>query len=91
MKKTHANKPLRQFMDSMSAKAGDEAVPENIHNKSSRSTTGESVDNISVEEWDCPRPGSKKYMPKSVKDNIKKNLHKINKDSKTKADSVTIR
>ena len=34
--------------------------------------------NVSVEEWDCPRPGKKKYMPRSVKQNIRKNWKKIN-------------
>lgn len=35
------------------------------------------IQNISVEEWDCPKPGSKHYMPKSVKENIKRNKKKI--------------
>lgn len=30
----------------------------------------------SVEEWDCPKPGQK-HVPKSVKDNIKKNMKKV--------------
>ncbi len=30
----------------------------------------------SIEEWDCPKPGSK-TMPKSVKENIKKNRKKF--------------
>lgn len=29
-----------------------------------------------IEEWDCPKPGSKS-MPKSVKENIKKNRKKF--------------
>jgi hypothetical protein len=90
MKKNNVNKPLRQFMASMSANAG-RTEDDNIHNKSYKNSSDNSVDNISVEDWDCPHPGSKKYMPKSVKDNIRKNLHKINKDSKTKADSVVVR
>ena len=35
------------------------------------------VQNVTIEEWDCPRPGKKKYMPKSVKQNIRKNERKI--------------
>jgi hypothetical protein len=35
------------------------------------------VQNVSIEEWDCPRPGKKKYMPRSVKQNIRKNERKI--------------
>jgi hypothetical protein len=49
------------------------------------------IQSVSVEEWDCPRPGQKKYMPKSVKENIRKNLKKVTKDSGNKADSVSIR
>jgi hypothetical protein len=40
------------------------------------------IKNVSVEEWDCPRPGSKHYMPKSVKENIKRNKKKIESDFK---------
>jgi hypothetical protein len=90
MKKNNVYKPLRQFMASMSANAGQQGE-DNIHSKSFRNADDNSVDNISVEEWDCPHPGAKKYMPKSVKDNIRKNMHKINKDTKTKADSVVVR
>lgn len=35
------------------------------------------ISNVSVEEWDCPRPGKKKYLPKEVKHNIRKNMKKI--------------
>jgi hypothetical protein len=31
------------------------------------------LEHVDVEEWDCPKPGSKRSMPKSVKDNIRKN------------------
>ncbi|HEY0743497.1 MAG TPA: hypothetical protein VGD40_18645 [Chryseosolibacter sp.] len=37
----------------------------------------------SIEEWDCPKPGSKS-MPKSVKDNIKKNRKKFDAYYKSK-------
>jgi hypothetical protein len=87
MKKNSVNKPLRQFMASMSAKADDHEA-QNIHNKFYKSNGGQAVQNVTVEEWDCPRPGSKKYMPKSVKDNIKKNFKKVKTDSKT--DSVQV-
>jgi len=35
------------------------------------------VQNVTIEEWDCPKPGKKRYMPKSVKQNIRKNERKI--------------
>jgi hypothetical protein len=31
------------------------------------------LEHINVEEWDCPKPGVKRTVPKAVKDNIKKN------------------
>ncbi len=41
------------------------------------------VSHISVEEWDCPKPGEKRYMPKSVKENIRKNARKIRSDKES--------
>lgn len=35
------------------------------------------VSNVTLEEWDCPRPGDKKYLPRKVKQNIKRNWKKI--------------
>lgn len=42
-----------------------------------------------IEEWDCPKPGSK-TMPKSVKENIRKNRKKFDAYYKSKVmnDSV---
>jgi hypothetical protein len=31
------------------------------------------VYSVSVEEWDCPQPGKKKFLPRNVRDNIRKN------------------
>jgi hypothetical protein len=31
------------------------------------------LEKINVEEWDCPKPGAKKNMPKALRENIKKN------------------
>jgi hypothetical protein len=36
------------------------------------------IKSVSLEEWDCPHPGEKRYMPKSVKNNIRRNLQRIN-------------
>lgn len=46
------------------------------------------VSTVSVEEWDCPRPGAGKYMPKVVRKNIRNNLLKINSELNTKNDSL---
>ncbi|HTJ49943.1 MAG TPA: hypothetical protein VL443_10845 [Cyclobacteriaceae bacterium] len=62
-----------------------------IHARYSKGSDDRMIQSVSVEEWDCPRPGQKKYMPKSVKENIRKNLKKVTKDSGNKADSVSIR
>jgi hypothetical protein len=35
------------------------------------------VQNVTIEEWDCPRPGKKRYLPRSVKYNIRKNERRI--------------
>ncbi|HPM29224.1 MAG TPA: hypothetical protein PLJ60_02715 [Chryseolinea sp.] len=40
------------------------------------------VQNVSLAEWDCPRPGKKRYLPKAVKENIRKNMDKIKSDTK---------
>ncbi|HYF66997.1 MAG TPA: hypothetical protein VD884_02625 [Ohtaekwangia sp.] len=58
-----------------------EAQEENADQKSIRRNTHfrvKEVKNVSIEEWDCPKPGSRRYMPRSVKENIKKNLQKVN-------------
>lgn len=51
----------------------------------SRNSEGRFVKNVSVEEWDCPRPGEKKYMPRAIKGNIKRNMKKINEEQRQKA------
>lgn len=49
------------------------------------------IRNVSQDEWDCPKPGEKKYMPKSVKDNIRKNMKRIRSGDKQKNESDTLR
>jgi hypothetical protein len=58
-----------------------------------KESEGRFVRNVSVEEWDCPRPGEKKYMPRAIKGNIKRNMKKLNEDRKQKAaaDSLNTR
>ena len=48
------------------------------------------VKNISVEEWDCPKPGQKKYMPKNIRENIRRNARTVQEQPGTvaAADSV---
>lgn len=87
--KLHRN--FRPSAASLSAKATQEE-PETPHQryKDVRTNEGHFVKNISVEEWDCPRPGAKRYLPKSVKDNIKKNKKKFEEDVKNQTDSLSV-
>lgn len=49
------------------------------------------IKHVTLEEWDCPRPGEKKYLPRSVKDNIRRNLKRINSDQKKSEASDSLR
>jgi hypothetical protein len=61
-------------------------------NQYSRPDSEHYIKNVSMEEWDCPRPGAKKYMPKSVKDNIRKNKKKFEQELRqNQADSLSSR
>jgi len=68
------------------------AQPEEEESRYTRPESARYVGNVSMEEWDCPRPGAKKYMPKSVKDNIRKNKKKFEQELRqTQADSLSSR
>jgi hypothetical protein len=56
-----------------------------IPNRANPKTKERFVRNISVEEWDCPEPGKRKYMPRSVRQNIRKNWKKINASDSLRA------
>ena len=49
------------------------------------------ISNVSVEEWDCPRQGKRKYLPKEVKENIRRNMKQIKADKikENKADTLS--
>jgi len=79
------SQPHRYFDESQETLSADAT---DVHSKSYRTGDGRAVKNISVEEWDCPRPGVKKYMPKNVRENIRRNMEKINSAEKTTTDSV---
>lgn len=49
------------------------------------------VKNVSVEEWECPEPGRKKYLPKNIRSNIKRNYQRVMAGYNEKpADSVLV-
>jgi hypothetical protein len=88
IKRNTYHKSFRNSATSFSADASDDSG--NLHNKSSKTKDGRVTKNISVEEWDCPRPGSKKYLPKAVKENIRKNMRKIKSSSSNKNESDSL-
>ncbi len=48
------------------------------------------VSNVTVEEWDCPEPGSKKYLPKHIRKNIRKNFARMSDERmKARIDSLS--
>jgi hypothetical protein len=44
-------------------------------------------DDVTIEEWDCPQPGMRKYMPKQVQQNIAANVARINDELGHQVDS----
>jgi hypothetical protein len=74
MRKANPNKRFALPTEALSASANDEKPAI----KRSHSGDQKVVQNVSVEEWDCPKPGKKKYMPRKVKHNIRRNLERVN-------------
>lgn len=93
-KKTVIHKHFHESTASLSANASEDeraaSTSKAQHSKSSKNSDIKEVGNVTVEEWDCPRPGRKKYMPKTVKENIRKNLKKIKADDEHQADSTAV-
>lgn len=92
IKTVKLHKNYRPSAALLSAKANQE--PETVNKaKEGRPSDVHFIKNISVEEWDCPKPGAKHYMPKSVKENIRKNKKKFESDlrKENQADSLSSR
>jgi hypothetical protein len=85
VKTAKLHKSFKPSASSLTARAGQEAEVETRKAKEVKPNDGHFIQNVSVEEWDCPKPGKKRYMPKSVKDNIRKNKKKIESDYKENA------
>jgi hypothetical protein len=66
-----------------------EKTPTDVARRS-RPETRPALEHINVEEWDCPKPGSKK-MPKALKENIRKNkkAYEAYYKNRTAADSLS--
>lgn len=81
MHKTNPNKRFYLPTESLSASAEDEKPVQKR-----KGSDLKVVQNVTMEEWDCPKPGKKKYMPRKVKANIRRNMEKVNA---TQKDSVS--
>jgi hypothetical protein len=80
LKKTNPNYGHHQYYASASLRPAPEHHEESSQTKTSKATKKNNlkvVSHVSVEEWDCPRPGKTKYMPRAVRNNIRKNMRKI--------------
>lgn len=87
-KRTNINKRNLQYASARREQAETEEETRNQTN-SGRGQDPRFIKHVTVEEWDCPHPGEKKYMPKSVKNNIRKNMQRINDDQKkNESDSI---
>jgi sortase (surface protein transpeptidase) len=84
-KAKHYRRPLINSKN-LSARANDDSK-ENRKNYKSEDTRV--VKSISVEEWNCPKPGEKKVMPRSVKENIRKNLKKVKSAEKAQPSLIS--
>jgi hypothetical protein len=89
----------KRFLESSSSlSAHADSAPEEQKDRTSaqrvkplKGNDVKTIQHVSVEEWDCPKPGKRKYMPKAVKENIRKNLDKINADPKDQPDSTSLK
>lgn len=77
LKGDKVRKHFKPSTSSLSAKANQEQEP--VRQTRDKDDT-RFIKNVSPEEWDCPKPGTKKYMPKAVKNNIRKNRKMIQSD-----------
>lgn len=93
VKTVRLHKNFRPAPSSLSAKVSQEPETGVHKTKEGKATDVHFIRNISVEEWDCPKPGKKRYMPKAVQENIRKNKEKIESDGKNEnqADSLSHR
>jgi len=85
-------RPSSQSAQYLSAKAEREAETD-LQRQRMRDLNVKYIQDVTVEDWDCPHPGAKRYKPKAVKENIKRNMKKINSDTQNtlKADSTSSR
>jgi hypothetical protein len=89
LNKRPANYRMRMEDHSLSASAKEDdkaSARGEMVNRQTRPTK----DPATIEQWDCPRPGSKTHLPKAVKDNIKKNRKKFETYYKNRINADTV-
>lgn len=92
IKTAKLHKSFKPSASSLTARVNQEPEESTKKIKDIRTNDVHFIQNISVEEWDCPKPGKKRYMPRSVKENIRRNKKKIESDFKENvADSLSNR
>jgi hypothetical protein len=80
---------MRAYSRSLSASTNERV---SIHDRNEIPQNTRAVKSSdSIEEWDCPKPGTKAAMPKSVKENIRKNRKKFDAYYKSRTVSDSIR
>lgn len=63
----------------VSGKRSDQYHPRSKSSKRALKASSErTVENVSVEQWDCPGPETTRYMPRTTKVKIRENMRKIN-------------
>lgn len=92
LKKKPMNYRMRMQSQSITASAREEDRTTNVHMRGEVPVKQiRPVKSLnSIEEWDCPKPGTKNALPKSVRENIKKNRKKFDSYYKSRSfpDSV---
>lgn len=85
VKAVKLNKRPANYMRSHSRSYSVSAQKKDIHSKYEIPLNSRPVKKAeSIEEWDCPKPGTKASLPRSVKENIKKNRKKFDSYYKNK-------
>jgi hypothetical protein len=84
--------PGQKSYASAMARVEPEESGSNKEGKTAKISSTRFVRNVTEEEWDCPEPGNKKYLPRRVKENIRRNFEKIQQaDVRAPQDSLSAR
>ncbi|HYG03816.1 MAG TPA: hypothetical protein VD927_15310 [Chryseosolibacter sp.] len=73
MKRSFARKPHPERHFSASSRNTPDIEPRRRNVSFRVHEQAPPLEHIDVEEWDCPKPGTKRTMPKALKDNIRRN------------------